>query len=264
MHLFNASSLFTEENIKSVLEIVDDREKLMKKGIEIKKLLLEMYHLKWYNLPEDFTQKPYIIATNHLTDSDAPLIMSLYYEIMHTVLHDYPQLFVFAKENCFNGVSIPKELSPLLELEKVMAVDRSSSFGAVETLKKAKKWFQEGEKPKHFLIFAQGTIYDINKEVPEDIENGAFWLSKILGIPVLPAFLEQLVEGEENRIVFGEPIIVPGTCRDYEPYKKLWIERVIDAENSFEKVTGSKARETVLDEEHKVRKYHGQPRNEDN
>ena len=121
------------------MEIVDDREKLMKKGIEIKKLLLDMYHLKWYNLPEDFTQKPYIIATNHLTDSDAPLIMSLYYEIMHTVLHGYPQLFVFAKENCFNGVSIPKELSPLLELEKVMAVDRSSSFGAVETLKKAKK-----------------------------------------------------------------------------------------------------------------------------
>lgn len=260
MHLFNASSLFTEENINSILGIVDDKEKLMEKGIEIKKLLLELYHFKWYNLPEDFQKNSYIIATNHLTDSDAPLMMSFYYEIMHTVLQGYPQIFVFAKENCFNGVSIPKELLPILELEKVMAVNRSSSFGAVETLKKARKWFQEGEKPKHFLIFAQGTIYDINKEMPEDIENGAFWLAKILGIPVLPAFLEQAVEGERNSIVFGEPIIVPDTCRDYEPYKKLWIERVIDAENSFEKFTGSKARETVLDEEHRVRKYHGQPR----
>lgn len=177
---------------------------------------------------------------------------------MHTVLKEYPQIFVFAKENCFNGVSIPKELLPVLDLEKVMSVDRTSDFGAVETLKKAKNWFREGDKPKHFLIFAQGTIYDINREIPEDIENGAFWLAKILQIPVLPAFMEQAVEGEENRIVFDEPIHIPGNCRDYEPYKKLWIERVIHAENAFEEFTGSKARETVLDDEHKVRKYHGQ------
>lgn len=258
MHLFNASSLFNEETMKSILGIVNDREKLMQKDIEIKKLLLEMYHFKWYNLPSDFTTNSYILATNHLTDSDAPLIISFYYEIMHNVLKEYPQLFVFAKENCFNGVSIPKELLPILELEKVMSVDRTTAAGSFDTLNNAKKWFQDGEKPKHFLIFAQGTIYDINKEVPEDIENGAFWLSKVLGIPVLPAFLEQAVEGEENRIVFGEPIVIPKTCRDYEPFKKLWIDRVIEAENSFEKFTGSKARETVLDEEHKVRKYHGQ------
>ncbi|MGN0598604.1 MAG: lysophospholipid acyltransferase family protein [Oscillospiraceae bacterium] len=256
MHLFSASSLFTEENIKSISEIADNREKLMEKDIEIKKQLLELYHFKWYNLPDDFQKNSYIIATNHLTDSDAPLLLSFYYEVMHTVLQGYPQLFVFAKENCFNGVSIPKEILPVMELEKVMPVNRSSSFGAVETLKKAKKWFQEGEKPKHFLIFAQGTIYDINKDVPEDIEDGTFWLAKSLGIPVLPAFLEQAVEGEVNRIVFGEPISVPKSCRDYAPYKKLWIEKVIEAENSFEKVTGRKARETVLDDEHKVRKYH--------
>ncbi|MDY3796454.1 MAG: hypothetical protein SOZ81_07140, partial [Agathobacter sp.] len=73
---------------------------------------------------------------------------------------------------------------------------------------------------------------------------------------VLPAFLEQAVEGEENRIVFGQPISVPRTCRDYEPYKKIWVEKVIEAENSLEELTGKKARETVLDEEHKVRKHH--------
>ena len=258
MQLFNASSLFTEENMRSILEIVDDREKLMKKGVEVKKLLLQMYNFKWYNLPKDFQQNSYIIAANHLTDSDAPVIMSFYYEIMHTILKDYPQIFVFAKENCFNGVSIPKELLPILDMEKVMPVDRTSAFGAVETLKKAKQWFNEGEKPKHFLIFAQGTIFDINQDNPEDIENGAFWLAKILGIPVLPAFLEQLVEGEENRIVFGEPIEVPSTCRDYEPFKKIWVDRVIEAENSLEALTGKKARETVLDDDHKVRKYHGQ------
>ena len=41
----------------------------------------------------------------------------------------YPELFVFAKEDCFNGVSIPKELVPILELEKVFAVDRKSYTG---------------------------------------------------------------------------------------------------------------------------------------
>lgn len=260
MHLFNASSIFNEESMKGLLSIIHDEDKLKEKGKEIKKLLLELYHFKWYNLPDDFQEKSYIIAANHLTDSDAPLLLSFYYEEMHSEKNPYPQLFVFAKENCFNGVSISTEYLPILEMEKVMPVDRTNAFGAVETLKTAKKWFQEGEKPKHFLIFAQGTIYDINKEVPEDIENGAFWLAKILQIPVLPAFMEQAVEGEENRIVFGEPVLVPKDCRDYDPYKKLWIERVIEAENSFERITGSKARETVLDEEHKVRKYHGQPK----
>lgn len=254
MHLFNASSMVTEEAIKEVLKIIDKPEELEKKIIETKMLLLEQYQLKVYNLPEDFTTKPYVIATNHLTDSDAPLIMSYYYKIMHTVKKTYPALFVFAKENCFNGVSIPKELTPILEHEKVYAVDRSKSGGAVDTMWAAQQWFKEGEQPKHFLIFAQGTIYDINKDKAEDIEKGAFWLAKVLRIPVLPAFLEQAIEGKENRLIFGEPIVIPKNCRDFGEYKQLWIDRVIEAENNLEVLTGVPARETVLDKEHQVRK----------
>ena len=33
MQLFNASSLFNEENIRSILAIIDDKEALTKKGI---------------------------------------------------------------------------------------------------------------------------------------------------------------------------------------------------------------------------------------
>lgn len=260
MHLFNASSLFTEETMKEVFTIVNDREKLMDKCIEIKKKLLEAYHFQVYNMPEDFKSNSYILATNHITDSDAPLILSFYYDTMKDVFEEYPELFVFAKENCFNGVSIPKEILPVLELEKVMMVDRSTAGGSIDTLMEAKNWYQKGVKPKHFLIFAQGTIYDINKDVAEDIEKGAFWLAKVLGIPVLPAYLEQLVEGESNAMVFGKPIEVPKTARDLDPYKQIWLDRVIEAENSFEQFVGRPARETVLDDEHKVRKYHaGQP-----
>jgi len=254
MHLFNASSLFNDNAIKEILTIVNNQEKLRNRLIEAKKMFLKVYNFKAYNIPENFTTTSYIIATNHLTDSDAPLIMSYYYELMHQGIDNYPELFVFAKENCFNGVSIPKELMPILELEKVFAVDRKSFGGSMAAMKAAGKWFAEGEKPKHFLIFAQGTIYDINKDRAEDIESGAFWLARLLGIPVLPAFIEQAVEGAENRLVFGKPIVIPKDCRNFDDHKQLWLERLIEAQNELGTLTGIPAREAVLDEEHKTRK----------
>lgn len=254
MHLFNASSLFNENSKEEVLSIVNDPEKLRNRLIEAKKMLLKTYNFKAYNVPEDFTITSYIIATNHLTDSDAPLIMSFYYEVMYQVRGTYPELFVFAKENCFNGVSIPKELIPMLEMEKVFAVDRQSSGGSMAAVKAAKRWFAEGEKPKHFLIFSQGTIYDINKDRAEDIERGAFWLARVLDIPVLPAFIEQAVEGAENRLIFAKPIFVPKNCRNFDTHKQLWLERVIEAQNELGTLTGVPVRKAVLDEEHNEKK----------
>ncbi|QHQ59801.1 hypothetical protein Ana3638_02430 [Anaerocolumna sedimenticola] len=254
MHLFHASSLFNEDGIKEIISIAGNPDKLRNKIIEAKKLLLRAYNFQAYHIPEDFTAASYIIATNHLTDSDAPLIMSYYYEIMHPSKDTYPELFVFAKEDCFNGVSIPKELKPILEFEKVFAVDRKSTGGSFAAIKTAENWFAKSDKPKHFLIFPQGTIYDINKDRAEDIERGAFWLAKLLGIPVLPAFIEQAVEGAGNRLVFGKPIYIPEDCRDFDPHKKIWLERVIEAQNELGTLTGIPAREAVLDEEHRTRK----------
>lgn len=254
MHLFNASSLFNENEIKGTLSIVNDPEELRNRLIRTKKMLLKVYNFKAYHVPKDFTTTSYIIASNHLTDSDAPLIMSYYYELMNQVIDTYPELFVFAKENCFNGVSIPKELIPILEFEKVFAVDRKSSGGSMAAIRAAEKWFAENEKPKHFLIFPQGTIYDINKDRAEDIERGAFWLARLLGIPVLPAFIEQAVEGNENRFVFGKPIFIPKDCRNFDNHKQLWLERIIEAQNELGTLTGIPAREAVLDEEHQTRK----------
>lgn len=254
MHLFNASSIFTESAGQEILSIVNDPEKLKNKVVDIKKTLLKLYNFKAYNVPEDFTSNSYIIATNHLTDSDAPLIISYYYDVMHKVVKTYPALFIFAKENCFNGVSIPVELMPILELEKVFAIDRKNFGGSTSTMKAAVKWFEEGEKPKHFLIFPQGTIYDINKDKIEDIELGAFWLARMLGIPVLPAFIEQAVEGAENRLIFGEPIFIPKDCRNFDGHKQLWLDRVIEAESKLDTLTGIPARETVLDKDHQTRK----------
>ncbi len=254
MRLFNASSMFNEDSIKEILSVANEPEKLRAKLIEAKRMLLKIYNFQAYNLPEDFTTTSYIIAANHLTDSDAPLILSFYYELMHQIVDTYPELFVFAKENCFNGVSIPKELIPILQHEKVFAVDRNSSSGSMEAIKAAKSWFDDGAKPKHFLIFSQGTIYDINKDKAEDIERGAFWLAGLLNIPVLPAFIEQAVEGCENRLVFGKPIFIPKNCRNYDSHKQLWLERVIEAQNELVALTGTPAREAILDEEHQTRK----------
>ncbi|MFT9078068.1 1-acyl-sn-glycerol-3-phosphate acyltransferase [Ethanoligenens sp.] len=254
MHLFNASSLFNDNAEEEILDILNDPEKLKRRLIEAKKKLLKSYNFEAYNIPPDFTTTSYIIAANHLTDSDAPLIMSYYYKVMHQVMDTYPELFVFAKENCFNGVSIPKELIPILKLEKVVSVDRKSSVGSMAAIKSAKKWFDEGKKPKHFLIFAQGTIFDINKDKAEDIERGAFWLARLLGISVLPAFIEQAVEGSENRLAFGQPISISKDCRNFDNHKQLWLNRVIEAQYKLEAITGTPARKAVLDEEHRTRK----------
>jgi len=255
MHLFNASSLFNENGIKELLSIANNPEILRSRLIELKKMLLKAFNFRAYNVPEDFTTTSFIIAANHLTDSDAPLIMSYYYELMHQFKNTYPELFVFAKENCFNGISIPKELIPILEFEKVFAVDRKSSGGSIAAIKTAEKWFTEdNNKPKHFLIFPQGTIYDINKDSVEDIERGAFWLARLLSIPVLPAFIEQAIEGAENRLVFGKPIFIPKDCRNFDNHKKIWLGRVIEAQNELGTLTGIPAREAVLDEEHQIRK----------
>lgn len=254
MHLFNASSMFNENAIKELLADINDPDKSRNKLIEVKKMLLKTYRLKVYGLPEDYTTTSYLVATNHLTDSDAPLIMSFDYDMMHKVKTTYPQMFVFAKENCFNGTSIPIELAPLLDMEKVVAVDRNSAGGSIGAIKEAVKWYSEGEQPKHYLIFPQGTIYDINKDCIDDIERGVFWLAKLIGIPVLPAFLEQAVEGEENRLIFGEPFTIPKDCREFDEYKTLWLQRVTSAQNNLEKLTGTPARKVELDEEHQVRK----------
>jgi len=254
MQLFNASSLFNETVAADLFRAVGDPAQMRERIIAIKKALLETYRFKAYRVPDDFTTASYVIATNHLTDSDAPLIMSYYYELMKSAAETYPTLFVFAKENCFNGVSVPKSFIPILEFESVFAVDRQNAGGSMATIKSAVNWFNAGKKPKHFLIFAQGTIYDINQDKAEDIEKGAFWLAQFLRIPVLPAFIEQAVEGEENRLIFGEPITISRNCRDFDVYKQLWLDRVMNAQNDLAALTGVSARKAVLDTAHQVRK----------
>ena len=256
MKLFNAGSLITEDAIRNLLAISGDEDKLRATLTQAKKALLAMYHVSGYGLPEDFATHPYILASNHLTDIDAPLLMAYYYEVLHGEQNEYPRLFTFAKENCFNGVSVPKEMVPVLEFENTHSVDRTSKSGSTTAMRAAARWYKGAGGPKHFLIFAQGTIYDINKEAPEDIETGAFWLSAYLNIPVLPVFIEQTVEGMENRVVFGTPFQVERDCRDYAPYKQEWLARVIGAQDSLAGLTGTPARDACLDADHQVRKRH--------
>ncbi len=62
------------------------------------------------------------------------------------------------------------------------------------------------------------------------------------------------MEGDENRLVFGKPIVIPKGCRDFDEHKRLWLESVIEAQNELGILTGTPAREVVLDEEHQTRK----------
>lgn len=254
MKLFNTSKMVSEESIQALINAEADLIKLEAATSMIKQKFLEAYHFKAYQIPQDFAKCSYIIAANHLTDSDAPLIVGIHDQIMSQEAIPYEKMLVFAKENCFNGVSIPKELNPVLEHENVVEVDRTAVGGSIAALKKAIKWYKQNNLPKHYLIFAQGTIYDINKDAVEDIEKGTFWLAKQLGIQVLPAFIEQAVEGEENRMVFGKPFLVEKNDNDFIDYKKLWVERVLEAQDLLQQLTGKPARQVALDPDHQVRK----------
>ena len=70
MHLFNASSLFNEDGIQELLRVGNNPEALQNALVRAKKALLRLYHFSAYHVPDDFTVQSYIIAANHLTDSD--------------------------------------------------------------------------------------------------------------------------------------------------------------------------------------------------
>ena len=259
--------LFKTSELSALTEY--DIETLKAALIRIKKTLVEIYHLKIHNLPEDFTENSYIIAANHSSDTDAPALISVYYDIMSKVVSYYPQLFVFAKKECFDvqnlmgAFNIDRKsadvLLQIMSMEKISPVNRQSASGGLDALLAAKRWHKTPPLPKHYLIFPQGTFYDITKENVSDINDGAFGLASLLEIPILPGYIEYAKENELNRIAFGEPMYIhfDKTMQKDEQmheYKRIWLNEVIGAGEKLLALDGIPARQPRFSEEHQVRK----------
>jgi len=269
MQLHNFSDQILKNPQLANLDNVDT-ETFTKFLINIKETILGIYNIKVHNLPEDFTSNSYIIATNHNSDMNAPLVISFYYDIMSKVVSHYPQLFVIAKKECFDVQKLMEAfqvdekgadvLLKVMEMEKITPIDRQSATGGINAILAAKRWFKTPPLPKHYLIFPQGTIYDINKEKAEDINEGVFGLADILAIPILPAYIEYAKEHESNRIIFGKPMNIVYTKEkskeaQTDNYRKIWLDEVITAQNSLALIDGIPAREQYFSEEHQVRKH---------
>jgi len=269
MQLHNFSDQILKNPELSNLDNVDV-ENFKEFLIKIKKTILDIYNIKAYNLPENFIDSSYIIATNHNSDMNAPLVISYYYELMSKVVSYYPQLFVIAKKECFDVQKLMEAfqvdekgahiLLKVMDMEKITPIDRQSATGGINAILAAKRWFKTPPLPKHYLIFPQGTIYDINKEKAEDINEGVFGLADILEIPILPAYIEYAKEHESNRIIFGKPMKIVYDREEtkesqIDNYRRIWLDEVINAQNSLALIDGTAAREQYFSEEHQVRKH---------
>lgn len=269
MQLHNFSDQILKSSEFDNLDNVDT-ETFQKVLIKIKTTILDIYNVKVHNLPEDFTANSYIIATNHNSDMNAPLVISYYYDIMSKVISYYPQLFVIAKKECFDIQKLMEAFHvdekgahivlQIMDMEKISPIDRQSATGGINAILAAKRWFNTPPLPKHYLIFPQGTIYDINKEKAEDINEGVFGLADILQIPILPGYIEYAKEHELNRIVFGKPMNIvfdkdESKEEQIDNYRKAWLDEVINAQNSLALIDGVPAREQYFSEEHQIRKH---------
>ncbi len=251
MKLYNANlDLLKSDLVQQILK-TDDIEKQQALKIVLKRKILEIYKFQVFNLPDDFITNSYLIALNHTSDMDAPLVMS-YYQLLKDTFHDSaPELCVFAKDDCFRFPDFER----VLKSENVFTVDRNKNNAA--TLLNAIRWFKKRNNSKHFLSFVQGTIFDINKDEPKYIDERPFDFAASLGIKVLPGFLESPVANEVNRLVFNEPMTIEKHgSRDMQSLmnRTQWQERVIASQNSLFGLTGIKAREPIIDEDHQVRK----------
>ena len=151
-----------------------------------------MFNIKEYN-KDKIKDLPCILVPNHVSDLDGPIFWA-----------SFDRIAIMAKKECFKNKHIAKFLHDI----DIMSVDRDSQSGS--ELRDAARYLKDAkETNKKYLLFAQGTISDINKNKIERVMPGAFFIAKTTGLPIVPVFIEQAHHPlQKIRIVYGEPFYV--------------------------------------------------------
>ena len=197
-----------------------------------------LYRVKEYNKP-DLTNGQYILAPNHVSDADGPVMWT----------HN-DNIRILAKKECFQH----KWMAALLNFADIVKVDRDAHNG-VELLA-AIDYFKDG-KNKLFMLFPQGTISDLNKNKITRIKSGAFFVSAKANVPIVPVFLEQPRLFRRTRVIYGRPFYMEGAVKDgkvdkkaLEPYRLRWQKEVLELQDSATKYEKRPVRKLKLKPKH--------------
>jgi len=214
-------------------------------GERIKKIGRFLFGKVLYRVVEynklDLSDKNYIIAPNHVSDADGPIIWT----------HNN-NIRIMAKKECFKNKLFGKFLTKL----DVVPVDRDKKNGA--EIREAIRYLSKDEKHL-FMLFPQGTISDINKNTLARIKHGAFYLSAATDTPIVPVFIEQPRLFRKSRIVYGDEFIVKDVHNekgqvDKEkllPYRKVWQDRILELQAIAEVKENRKVRKLKLKKQHR-------------
>lgn len=164
-----------------------------------------LLRIKEYN-KKYLGKQSYILCPNHTSDLDGPVLWSMNDNIR-----------IMAKKECFKN----KLLGSFLTKIDVVKVDRQANNGA--EMMQAVKYLQGDEKI--FMMFPQGTISDINKNAITRIKNGAFVISSLAKVPIVPVFIEQPRFFRKSRIVYGDSFL-PDILNEYG---KIDRDKLLDA-----------------------------------
>ena len=198
-----------------------------------------LYRVKEYNKP-DLAEGSYILCPNHVSDADGPVMWT----------HN-DNIRILAKKECFEH----KWLAIFLNMIDVVKIDRDKHNG-VELLE-AIDFFKDGQN-KLFMLFAQGTISDINKNKLGRIKSGAFFISAKANVPIIPVFLEQPRPFKRTRVIYGRPMYMEGAVSEdgkvdkkvLEKYRLQWQQEVLKLQDMATKFEDRPVRALKLKPKH--------------
>lgn len=199
-----------------------------------------LYRVVEYNKP-DLSDKSYILAPNHVSDADGPVIWT----------HN-DSIRIMAKKECFRNKLFGRFLTKL----DIVPVDRDKKNGA--EIREAIRYLSQKERHL-FMMFPQGTISDINKNALSRIKRGAFYLSAATHTPILPVFIEQPRLFRKSRVVYGEAFTVEDIHDEkgqidkekLVPYRRLWQEKILELQAAAQAKENRPVRQLKLKEQHR-------------
>lgn len=175
------------EKVKKVkIKLASGMKVLLEKGsyLVLHKVL---FNIKEYNKPH-LEGETYLLCPNHTSEFDGPIYWA-----------SDGNMRIMAKKELFQ---IPLVAS-FLKWVGVVPVDRQA--GGTAAITEFIELIQNSHNGEVFMMFAQGTISDINKNTLGRIKPGAFFIASKAGVRIVPVYEEQPRIFRKSRYVYGEP-----------------------------------------------------------
>ena len=222
--------------IGTLLDVVRDMGLDPMKTADLKEGLFFLFNIETVHMP-DLQGGRTILAPNHVSDLDAPILGLL-----------HPRIHIVSKNDWTNN----QELRRFLDIHyDLYGFDRASIQSLRALIVDAARYFNDSDENRHYLVFSQGTISDINCNSPARVSPIAQKIALRTGVPIIPMFIEQPSIDHPTRIVFDGPM---NPTRG-EDFGALWLERLKALQDGLD----PPARRPVLTHRHAHNNKPGDP-----